>query len=107
MSETTKESKERIVNDELKKVDASFSKIEGFLEAAINEMYPPHTVCGPIESMVIYSKLDEPSITKHLVSDFLSESRSDIKNIISSLKSMKCDIREEYTKEFSDGKNTD
>ena len=96
-----------IVEKELRKVDDSFAKVEGFLTAAIDELFPSHTAYGPIEGMLVYQKPDPYSTDASAVRNGIADARSQARELVASLRDMKSDMRAIYMKEFEDGKDTD
>ena len=90
----------KILEGEMKKVDASFSKIEGFLEAAIREINPSHTPCGPIEAMFAYTPPDEKRLREaRLIRDELDGILGNLRSAIKSLAFMNEDMRNMYLTE--------
>jgi hypothetical protein len=90
----------KILEGEMKKVDASFSKIEGFLEAAIREINPSYTPYGPIEAMFVYTPPDEKrSREARLIRDELDDILDNLKSTIKSLAFMNDDMRSMYLTE--------
>jgi enoyl-[acyl-carrier-protein] reductase (NADH) len=82
---------------EMKKVDRSFAKIEGFLEAAINEINPSYTPYGPIEAMFVYTPLDKNRTNEvRLIRDELHDILDELKSMLKSLAFMNDDMNNMY-----------
>jgi hypothetical protein len=95
----------QVIEKEIQKVDASFSKIEGFLEAAICEINPPHAPYGPIESMFVYTPPAEDRLREvRLIRDELSDILDSLKSTIKSLASMNEDMKHMYLVEVEKNK---
>ena len=78
-----------IVEKELRKVDDSFAKVEGFLKAAIDELFPVHTAYGPIEGMLVYQKPEPYSTDASMVRKGIADARAQAREIIASMRDMK------------------
>ena len=91
----------------VKKAELSFARIEGFLNAAIDEMYPPQLAYGPIEKLLLHKKTAPKNATiVRLIRDQLYHTREMIKERRESLRDAFSDLKAMYEQEIEDVKNS-
>jgi len=99
---------EKIIRDEITKVVCSFAKVEGFMQAAINEMHPAQTAYGAIEGMLVYQTPTVKGVYKEtrLIRNELGNARNGLRDLMDSLRDAKDEMVKIYELEIEHVKNT-
>ena len=99
---------EKILREEMKKVEASYAKVEGFMEAAIGEMHPSHSAYGVIEGMLVYQTPTIKGVDRdvRLIRNQLHDTRRVLRDLMDSLRDAKNEMIGIYELEIKNGKDT-
>jgi len=99
---------QKIIREEVRKAEDSFAKLEGHMQAAIDEMFPSHSAYGPIEGMLVYQPPEGNDAHREtrLIRSLLDDTRDQLREIMYSLRDARSDFVGIY-QEGNDVKDTD
>ncbi len=97
----TQSAKERILEAERIEATRSFAKLEGFMDAAIDELFPSYTANGKIEAVLITHIPRDGAYNRdvRMIKDALYDIRTTLRDLKESLRDIEADfhgVMQEY-----------